>query len=358
MTDHYDVDHRRQRRGRRHARAHAGPAGQADPAAGARRLPARARWRTGSRGGVRRRPLHLRRTPGTTPTATPFQPQVHYFVGGATKLYGAALYRLRPEDFGELKHVDGVSPAWPLTYDDFEPCYTKAEWLYQVHGVHGEDPTEGHWSRQYPWPAVSHEPRIQQLVRRPDRPAGYHPFHAPCGILLDEADRAEEHVHPLHLVRRLPLPGARQVRRRDDRGAPAPGPPQRDPAGQRRGAAAGDRRRPAARSPAWWFSGGGAEETYEADVVVVCRRARPTAPRSCSPPPTTSTRRAGQRLRPGRPQLHVPQQQGHGRARRRSATTRCSRRPSALNDFYFGRRRPRVAAWATSRWSASRTPRR
>ena len=97
----------------------------------------------------------------------PFQPQVHYFVGGATKLYGAALYRLRPQDFGELKHVDGVSPAWPLTYDDFEPYYTKAEWLYQVHGNHGEDPTEGHWSKQYPWPAVSHEPRIQQLVRRP-----------------------------------------------------------------------------------------------------------------------------------------------------------------------------------------------
>ena len=32
----------------------------------------------------------------------PFQPQVHYFVGGATKLYGAALYRLRPQDFGEI----------------------------------------------------------------------------------------------------------------------------------------------------------------------------------------------------------------------------------------------------------------
>ena len=38
---------------------------------------------------------------------TAFQPQVHYFVGGATKLYGAALYRLRPQDFGEIKHVDG-----------------------------------------------------------------------------------------------------------------------------------------------------------------------------------------------------------------------------------------------------------
>ena len=77
----------------------------------------------------------------------PFQPQVHYFVGGATKMYGAALYRLRPQDFGELKHVDGISPAWPLSYDDFEPWYTRAEQLYQVHGNGGEDPTEGHRSR-------------------------------------------------------------------------------------------------------------------------------------------------------------------------------------------------------------------
>jgi len=122
----------------------------------------------------------------------PFQPQVHYFVGGATKLYGAALYRLRPQDFGELKHADGMSPAWPLSYDDFEPWYSKAEWLYQVHGNHGEDPTEGASSRPYPWPAVSHEPRIQEIS---DALAagGYHPFHAPCGILLDEASREKSH---------------------------------------------------------------------------------------------------------------------------------------------------------------------
>jgi choline dehydrogenase-like flavoprotein len=119
-----------------------------------------------------------------------FQPQVHYFVGGATKLYGAALYRLRPQDFGEVKHVDGIAPEWPLSYDDFEPYYTKAEWLYQVRGNHGEDPTEGHWSKQYPWPAVSHEPRIQQIADDLER-AGYHPFHAPCGVLYDEADRAK-----------------------------------------------------------------------------------------------------------------------------------------------------------------------
>jgi choline dehydrogenase-like flavoprotein len=118
----------------------------------------------------------------------PFQPQVHYYVGGATKLYGAALYRLRPEDFGEIKHEDGLSPAWPLSYDELEPWYTQAEWLYQVHGAHGEDPTEGSWSKQYPWPAVSHEPRIQEISDSLAS-AGYHPFHAPCGILLNEDHR-------------------------------------------------------------------------------------------------------------------------------------------------------------------------
>jgi choline dehydrogenase-like flavoprotein len=121
-------------------------------------------------------------------TGTPFQPQVHYFVGGATKLYGAALYRLRPQDFGDIHHIDGLSPAWPLDYDDFEPWYTRAEWLYQVHGSRGEDPTEGPSSRPYPWPAVTHEPRLQEVADAL-RGHGYGPFPAPVGILLDERDR-------------------------------------------------------------------------------------------------------------------------------------------------------------------------
>jgi choline dehydrogenase-like flavoprotein len=122
-------------------------------------------------------------------TGAPFQPQVHYFVGGATKLYGAALYRLRPQDFGEIAHVDGLSPAWPLGYDDFEPWYSRAEQLYQVHGTRDEDPTEGHWSQPYPWPAVSHEARLQEIADAL-KAGGYHPFSAPVGIMLDEADRA------------------------------------------------------------------------------------------------------------------------------------------------------------------------
>jgi choline dehydrogenase-like flavoprotein len=118
----------------------------------------------------------------------PFQPQVHYYVGGATKMYGAALYRLRPADFSVISYPDGLSPAWPLSYADLEPYYTRAEWLYQVHGDHGEDPTQGPTSKQYPWPPVSHEPRVQQ-VSDALAAAGYQPFHAPCGIMLDEDHR-------------------------------------------------------------------------------------------------------------------------------------------------------------------------
>ena len=92
-----------------------------------------------------------------------FQPEVNYYVGGNTKFYGAALFRLRPEDFGELRHHGGISPAWPISYDDLEPYYTQAEHLYVVHGRHGEDPTEGPASAQYAYPPVAHEPRIQQL---------------------------------------------------------------------------------------------------------------------------------------------------------------------------------------------------
>jgi len=116
-----------------------------------------------------------------------FQPQIHYFVGGATKLYGAALYRLRKEDFGELQHHDGISPAWPISYDELEPYYTQAEQLYEVHGARGEDPTEPPASGPYPFPAVSHEPRIQQLSDDLAA-AGHHPFHAPCGIRLLESN--------------------------------------------------------------------------------------------------------------------------------------------------------------------------
>src|SRR4051794_25104504 len=119
----------------------------------------------------------------------PFQPQVHYFVGGATKMFGAALYRLRKEDFGELRHHDGISPAWPISYDELEPYYAWAERMYHVHGLRGRDPTEPPASGPYPCPPVSNEPRIQQLSDNLTA-AGYHPFPAPCAVMLDEQNMA------------------------------------------------------------------------------------------------------------------------------------------------------------------------
>jgi choline dehydrogenase-like flavoprotein len=116
---------------------------------------------------------------------TLLHPHTNYYVGGNTKFYGAALFRLRREDFGELRHHGGVSPAWPVTYDEMEPYYAEAERLSRVHGARGEDPTEPPASGPYPHPAVSHEPRIQALAE--DFGAnGLRPFHTPLGIMLDE----------------------------------------------------------------------------------------------------------------------------------------------------------------------------
>jgi choline dehydrogenase-like flavoprotein len=116
-----------------------------------------------------------------------FEPGIHYCVGGNTKVYGAALFRLRREDFGEIRHHGGISPAWPLDYGDFEPYYAAAEELYHVHGERGTDPTEPPASGPYPHPPVSHEPAIQHIH---DRMVAYgcRPFPLPLGILLDERD--------------------------------------------------------------------------------------------------------------------------------------------------------------------------
>ena len=123
-----------------------------------------------------------------------FSPEQNYYVGGNTKFYGAALFRLRPEDFGEITHHGGVSPAWPLGYQDFEPYYAEAERLYHVHGAAGEDPTDGPRSGDYPYPAVQHEPRIQVLHNDLVK-LGLHPSHLPIGVMLDQ----DEHGDATHV---------------------------------------------------------------------------------------------------------------------------------------------------------------
>ena len=116
-----------------------------------------------------------------------FAPGLHYWVGGNSKVYGAALFRLRERDFEEVAHAGGISPAWPLRYDEFESYYTQAEALYHVHGARGEDPLEPWTTGPYPCPPVSHEPAIADLAERLTN-VGLQPFHLPLGILLDEAE--------------------------------------------------------------------------------------------------------------------------------------------------------------------------
>ncbi|MEZ6243116.1 MAG: GMC family oxidoreductase [Phycisphaerales bacterium] len=118
-----------------------------------------------------------------------FRPYTHYCVGGNTKVYGAALLRLREEDFVERPHYGGVSPAWPISYDELEPYYTQAERLYQVHGLAGADPTEPRRSGPYPYPPVEYEPRMLEIAEGFEA-QGLRPFPCALGVRLGEGSSA------------------------------------------------------------------------------------------------------------------------------------------------------------------------
>src|SRR6267154_2589785 len=91
----------------------------------------------------------------------PFSPFTHYAVGGNTKMYGGALFRLRDSDF--------------------EPYYTQAEKLYSVHGKRGIDPTEPKTNSDYFFPPLKHEESMQELYDNLTS-LGYKPFPLPIGV--------------------------------------------------------------------------------------------------------------------------------------------------------------------------------
>jgi choline dehydrogenase-like flavoprotein len=110
-----------------------------------------------------------------------FRPYTHYCVGGNTKFWGSVLYRLRREDFGEVRHAGGISPAWPITYETLEPYYERAERMYHVHGATGHDLTEGPRS-EFPFAAIPHAAGMASLVDSLER-LGLHPSPLPLGLL-------------------------------------------------------------------------------------------------------------------------------------------------------------------------------
>jgi len=114
-----------------------------------------------------------------------FKPFIHYNVGGNSKMYGAALFRFRESDFREVQHYGGISPAWPIDYNGYEPYYTQAEKLYSVHGKRGVDPTEPWATTDYPFPPIAYEPLIKDLNEKMER-IGLKPFPLPMGVKLPQ----------------------------------------------------------------------------------------------------------------------------------------------------------------------------
>ena len=110
-----------------------------------------------------------------------FNPSTFYYVGGNSKFFGAATVRFRKEDFSELQHEAGVAPAWPVSYEEFEPYYAEAERMMGTHGTAGLDPIEPPRSGPMPYPAIGHEPEIEAVAAKL-RKRGLRPFPLPIAI--------------------------------------------------------------------------------------------------------------------------------------------------------------------------------
>lgn len=110
-----------------------------------------------------------------------FNPGMFYFVGGNTKFYGTAMFRFRERDFDALVHPEGVSPAWPILYEELEEWYGKAEWVFGVRGQAGIDPSEPPRSANYDHGPIPHEPVIDAIAQRL-RNQGLRPFPMPSAV--------------------------------------------------------------------------------------------------------------------------------------------------------------------------------
>ena len=125
------------------------------------------------------------------PVVKNFEPMhVHLFahrsvIGGQTKGFGAAMYRLRERDFQAVEMEAGVSPAWPISYADLEPHYCEAEKLFRVHGSSENDTTEPPRSAPWPNPPIPHQGPVVELVQRITERAGIPVSYLPRAIDYD-----------------------------------------------------------------------------------------------------------------------------------------------------------------------------
>ena len=227
---------------------------------------------------------------------------------GNTKVYGAILFRFRERDFDEIQHVDGVSPAWPIGYDDLEPWYTRAERLYQVHGERGTDPTEPPGRRRPTRSRPSATSRASHSCPATCARAGLNPFPLPNGILLDEAAPWRSACIRCATCDGYACPTNGKADAAVIAVEPGAALPQRHAADQRRGDPAGDRHV----GPDGHRRRGRAGRRGRA-LLGATSSSWPAAPSTrplccCGRPSDDAPRRPRQRVRPGRPQPHAAQQ--------------------------------------------------
>ncbi|NNC13853.1 glucose-methanol-choline oxidoreductase [Planctomonas sp. JC2975] len=94
-------------------------------------------------------------------------------IGGGTRIWQGMAWRFMPEDFRMASlygNPDGASLAdWPVSYDELEPYYTKAEWELGVAGEEGGLTSRTPRSAGYPMPAMGTEPSRELLGSAADR---------------------------------------------------------------------------------------------------------------------------------------------------------------------------------------------
>ena len=103
-------------------------------------------------------------------------------VGGGTLSYGAMAWRFMPQDF-RMRSLYGAPAGssledWPISYDDLEPYYDKAEYEIGISGDYSGSPFFGPRKRPLPMPPLPPNREFQILEPAAKR-LGLHPFHIP-----------------------------------------------------------------------------------------------------------------------------------------------------------------------------------
>ena len=142
-------------------------------------------YRSGITNNFKKQPNTFRKT---SDQPAILQPAVEYgrMVGGGSVHFTSNYWRFHPEDFRERSALGTIPGAdlrdWPITYDDLEPYYTKAEWDLGISGLGGSNPFDGPRSKPYPLPPMPVK-SSGVLFERAAKKLGLHPFPAPVAVL-------------------------------------------------------------------------------------------------------------------------------------------------------------------------------